>query len=189
VGGAGQIGATPKSYETARERNEKVWTRMGRGGIVLVDMPGYGKGSREEWGVTALGYLRGRRQLRRVFVLVDSRHGVKPADLEVLGLLEREKLPWSVVLSKVDNILYRGPQEPKGRGFEKRLVELENVKRTVMRKLVEAGIMKEVGKGAQAQVFCDLLCCSAEKSLQGRAIGVDELRWAIMSACGVEVDG
>jgi GTP-binding protein len=189
VGGAGQVGAVPQAGEDARARNEMAWTRMGRGGIVVVDMPGYGQGSREEWGVTALGFLRDRKQLRRVFVLVDARHGVKKSDLEILGLLEGEKIAWSVVLSKVDKILYPGPKEPQGEALGKRLGDLEVVKKKVVETLVQERILKEVGKGAHAQVLCDVLCCSAEKTLQGRAIGIDELRWAIMSACGIEADG
>jgi GTP-binding protein len=189
VGGAGKVGAEPQSGEDARERNERAWTRMGRGGIVVVDMPGYGQGSREEWGVTALRFLRERKQLRRVFVLVDSSHGVKTADLEILGVLEGEKIAWSVVMSKVDKILYPGSKEPQGEALGRRLGELEVVRKKIVDKLMQEGILKSVGKGVHAQVLCDVLCCSSEKTLNGRAIGIDELRCAIMSACGVEGDG
>ena len=40
----------------------EAWKSMGPGGVVMVDMPGYGKGSREKWGQEIVKYLRGRKQ-------------------------------------------------------------------------------------------------------------------------------
>lgn len=75
--------------------------------LVICDMPGYGyaKASKKEvaaWNELILDYLRGRPNLRRVYVLVDSRHGLKPNDLEVMSTLDKAAVNYQVVLTKVD---------------------------------------------------------------------------------------
>ena len=75
----------------------------------LVDMPGYGyakapKDLVDAWTKLVYTYLQGRARLRRVFVLVDSRHGLKPNDLEVMTLLDRAAVNYQVVLTKIDKI-------------------------------------------------------------------------------------
>lgn len=79
------------------------------GQIRLVDLPGYGyaKASRsdvERWTKLTRDFLRGRTVLRRVFILVDSRHGLKPADNEVLDLLDTSAVSYQIVLTKTDKI-------------------------------------------------------------------------------------
>lgn len=80
--------------------------------LALVDMPGYGfakapKEKVERWTRLVFAYLRGRASLRRVFVLIDSRHGIKPNDEEVLGLLDKAAVSYQVVLTKCDKISAR----------------------------------------------------------------------------------
>ncbi len=75
----------------------------------LVDMPGYGfakapKSQVERWTRLIFQYLRGRSTLRRVFVLVDARHGLKPNDEAVLDLLDEAAVPYQIVLTKADKI-------------------------------------------------------------------------------------
>ncbi|MCR8725917.1 ribosome biogenesis GTP-binding protein YihA/YsxC [Frigidibacter sp. ROC022] len=75
----------------------------------LVDLPGYGfaeapKVVVEKWQALLKRYLQGRANLRRAFVLIDSRHGVKPVDDEILGLLDKAAVPFQVVLTKADKI-------------------------------------------------------------------------------------
>lgn len=77
------------------------------GHLMLVDMPGYGfaqvsKAMRKEWDHLIFTYLRGRPTLRCVFVLVDSRHGMKDSDGEVMDLLDRAGVAYRVVLTKTD---------------------------------------------------------------------------------------
>ena len=57
------------------------------GGFVLTDLPGYGHGSQQEWGVEIMKYIRSRKQLRRVFVLLDAEHGIKDKDRSLLASL------------------------------------------------------------------------------------------------------
>ncbi len=75
--------------------------------LVICDMPGYGyaKASKKEvaaWNELILDYLRGRPNLRRVYVLIDSRHGLKPNDIEVMTTLDKAAVNYQVVLTKVD---------------------------------------------------------------------------------------
>jgi GTP-binding protein len=73
----------------------------------LVDLPGYGfaeapKPTVERWQALMRAYLAGRPTLRRAFVLVDSRHGIKPVDEEIMRLLDRSAVNFQVVLTKAD---------------------------------------------------------------------------------------
>ena len=75
----------------------------------LVDLPGYGYANApvavvEKWQALLKQYLSGRASLRRAFVLVDSRHGVKPVDEEIMTLLDRSAVTFQVVLTKADKI-------------------------------------------------------------------------------------
>lgn len=78
--------------------------------IMLVDLPGYGyakvsKTKSIEWNETIQLYLKGRQQLKRVFVLVDSRHGLKENDSLIMDLLDKSAVPYQIVLTKIDKIL------------------------------------------------------------------------------------
>jgi GTP-binding protein len=75
--------------------------------IYLVDMPGYGyakvsKTQRSEWDSLIFDYLRGRPNLRCVFVLVDSRHGLKDSDEDLMKMLDTAAVPYRIVLTKAD---------------------------------------------------------------------------------------
>lgn len=77
--------------------------------LMLVDMPGYGyakvsRTERERWGKLIRSYLRGRPNLRCAFVLVDSRHGLKENDLEIMGMLDEAAVAYRVILTKTDKI-------------------------------------------------------------------------------------
>ncbi len=73
----------------------------------LVDMPGYGyakvsKTQKKEWKVLIRSYLKGRTTLRACFVLIDSRHGIKDVDLEIMDLMDEAGVNYRVVLTKID---------------------------------------------------------------------------------------
>ena len=77
--------------------------------LAVVDMPGYGfakapKKQVEAWTRLIFSYLRGRSTLRRVFVLIDARHGIKENDLEVLDMLDTAAVSYQIVLTKADKI-------------------------------------------------------------------------------------
>lgn len=75
----------------------------------LVDLPGYGYAEAPvavvaKWQALLKQYLSGRVTLRRAFVLIDARHGVKAVDEEILTLLDRSAVTFQAVLTKVDKI-------------------------------------------------------------------------------------
>lgn len=77
------------------------------GGLYLVDLPGYGFAKAPptviaRWQALMKAYLAGRATLRRAFVLIDARHGIKPVDDEILCLLDHAAVPFQVVLTKAD---------------------------------------------------------------------------------------
>lgn len=79
-------------------------------GRYLVDLPGYGfaeapKAVVDRWQALLRAYLAGRQTLRRAFLLVDARHGIKAADEEIMGLLDRSAVTFEVVLTKADKIV------------------------------------------------------------------------------------
>ncbi|MCU0900006.1 MAG: ribosome biogenesis GTP-binding protein YihA/YsxC [Cypionkella sp.] len=75
----------------------------------LVDLPGYGYAEApvavvEKWQALLRSYLQGRQTLRRAFVLVDTRHGIKAVDKEILTLLDRSAVTFQVVMTKADKV-------------------------------------------------------------------------------------
>ncbi|MEM9475420.1 MAG: ribosome biogenesis GTP-binding protein YihA/YsxC [Pseudomonadota bacterium] len=75
----------------------------------LVDLPGYGYANAplkvvEKWQALLKAYLSGRPNLRRAFVLIDARHGIKPVDEEILRLLDTSAVPFQTVLTKTDKV-------------------------------------------------------------------------------------
>ncbi len=75
----------------------------------LVDMPGYGFAKAppkvvEAWRRLVRDFLRGRVVLKRTLVLIDSRHGVKPVDIEMMKMLDEAAVGYRLVLTKADKI-------------------------------------------------------------------------------------
>ena len=74
---------------------------------ILADLPGYGfaavsKQMRKQWDGLILDYLLGRQQLRRAFLLIDSRRGIMPIDKQVMKILDESAVPYQLVLTKID---------------------------------------------------------------------------------------
>jgi GTP-binding protein len=77
--------------------------------LMLADLPGYGyarvsKAQVQQWTGLVESYLKGRANLRRVCVLIDSRHGLKESDRGVMGILDKAAQPYQVVLTKIDKV-------------------------------------------------------------------------------------
>lgn len=78
-------------------------------GVYLVDMPGYGyakvsKLKASEWTQLIEDYLRGRRSLKRVMLLIDARHGIKDNDKITMHFLDRLAVSYQIVLTKIDKV-------------------------------------------------------------------------------------
>lgn len=80
--------------------------------LYIVDLPGYGfaKAPPEDvkkWQRTMSLYLQGRPNLRRVFLLIDSRHGIKKIDEDIMKTLDSAAVTYQIVLTKTDKINYK----------------------------------------------------------------------------------
>lgn len=75
--------------------------------LMLVDLPGYGfakapKNLVKAWERMSLGYLKNSNKLKRLFLLIDSRHGFKANDLEFMDQLDKFAVPYQIILTKID---------------------------------------------------------------------------------------
>ncbi|KAF8538384.1 P-loop containing nucleoside triphosphate hydrolase protein [Trichophaea hybrida] len=156
------LGNKKMAYTSSKPGRTRLLNAFGvnEGKVVLLDMPGYGHASREEWGVQVMKYLTTRRQFRRAFVLIDSQHGPKASDLMLLETLGRQAIPYQIVLSKVDRTIakYKSLQKP-----------LEDIKY-----LLDTGVGGVSGLGEVIGV----------SALKNPKVGINDLRWSIMVACG-----
>ncbi len=115
VGKSSLINALTGTRNLARTSNTPGRTQqlnffdVGEGRLNLVDMPGYGYAKAplelvKQWQAVLAAYLRGRPNLRRALVLIDSRHGLKSADIDMLDMLDATAVPYRIVLTKGDKI-------------------------------------------------------------------------------------
>jgi GTP-binding protein len=82
---------------------------LAQGKLYLVDLPGYGfadapKSSVDAWSRLTLDYLRGRANLKRVFLLIDARRGIGDVDVGILKQLDSSAVSYQIVLTKVDKL-------------------------------------------------------------------------------------
>ncbi|KAL4942671.1 hypothetical protein BDV06DRAFT_157965 [Aspergillus oleicola] len=153
----------------------------GESKIVLLDMPGYGKASRAEWGGEIMKYLTGRKQLRRAFLLIDSAHGIKRTDFDILSLFRENAIPHQIILSKVDKLLSKKTLKPSSVPSAQKLSEL----RTTLENL--RPLIQPIGRNEGPGALGEILTCSADTSLgNGEFLGVSAVRWAIVSAAGLD---
>jgi GTP-binding protein len=114
----GRAGLARTSHTPGRTQELNFFNLAGR--MALVDMPGYGYAAVSKTKVSAWtdmihAYLRGRQSLARVYLLIDSRHGIKEQDREILDLLDRSAVSYQIVLTKAD--------EPKPAELDRRIAE------------------------------------------------------------------
>ena len=160
---------------------------VGRGGLTIVDMPGYGEGSLAQWGVEIMKYIQSRKQLRRVFVLLDAQHGIKDKDRSLLASLRLAGVSHQVILSKLDKLYIPKAKEIK-RYDGKALSKLKPIGSTeglrMQMEKLKSEIQPPVGGGALGEI----LACSAETLVDGKRLGVDHLRYAVLKAVGLEAN-
>jgi len=100
--------ALARTSHTPGRTQELIFFGAG-GDLTIVDMPGYGYAAAAKTKVAAWtelihAFLRGRANLARVYVLVDSRHGLKPVDATVLDTLGQAAVSHEIVLTKADQV-------------------------------------------------------------------------------------
>ena len=114
VGKSSLINAVTGRKELARASNEPGRTREVNFFVLdellrLVDLPGYGfaKVSRDvarKFQNLGRAYLRGRPNLKRAYLLIDARHGLKPVDAEALDAFDQAAVSYQIVLTKADKL-------------------------------------------------------------------------------------
>lgn len=92
--------------------------------IHLVDLPGYGFAQAPEqvvkqWQKVIFAYLQGRVNLKRVFLLIDSRHGIKKVDQDIMEMLDKAAVTYQIVLTKTDKISAKALAEVKKKPRQK----------------------------------------------------------------------
>jgi GTP-binding protein len=118
AGKSSLINALTGRHNLARASNSPGRTReinyflAAEGRLAIVDLPGYGYARAEKkavksWQRLIRDYLRGRPGLRRVLILIDARHGVKPVDLAAMDLLDEAAVNYQIVLTKTDKCTAR----------------------------------------------------------------------------------
>lgn len=117
----GRSGVARASNTPGRTQEINFFDLGGR--MTLVDLPGYGfaqapKDKVERWTRLVQGFLKGRPVLRRVALLVDSRHGLKDTDIEMMAMLDKAAVVYQVVLTKTDKL--------RGDAFERVLSDTQN---------------------------------------------------------------
>jgi GTP-binding protein len=105
----GRSGLARTSHTPGRTQELIFFEGPADAGFRLVDMPGYGYASAPKtkiasWTKLIHQYLQGRSTLARVYVLIDSRHGLKEVDSEVLTTLDKSAVSYQVVLTKADQV-------------------------------------------------------------------------------------
>ncbi len=103
----GQKGLAKTSNTPGRTQQLNYFNLDGK--IYLVDLPGYGFAQAPEnlvrqWQQLIFAYLQGRVELKRVFMLIDSRHGIKKVDEEIMQMLDAAAVTYQIILTKTDKI-------------------------------------------------------------------------------------
>ncbi|KAL8671739.1 MAG: hypothetical protein Q9168_003761 [Polycauliona sp. 1 TL-2023] len=149
------------------------------GRLTVLDMPGYGHKSRAEWGEEIMKYLVGRKQLVRAFVLIDSMHGVKRSDESLLQALRENAISHQVVLSKVDRLLFPNGRNPTHQMLQRNATTLQQTAQSIRTGLAAMDV-------AGPEPLGEILACSTAASLEiGKWLGINNLRWAVLAATGL----
>jgi GTP-binding protein len=114
VGKSSLINAVTGRLKLARASNEPGRTRevnffLAGEALRLVDLPGYGfakvsRGAANKFQNLGRNYLRGRPNLKRAYLLIDARHGLKAVDTEALDALDEAAVSYQIVLTKADKL-------------------------------------------------------------------------------------
>jgi GTP-binding protein len=161
----------------------------GKETLVVLDMPGYGKGAKAEWGKEIVKYLSKRKQLVRAFLLVDSEHGVKDTDRRILELFRENQVPFQIVLSKVDKIVgaRRGGRGAKGqREDEDGGGEGNEQYAALLKRIHEVKDIIQPDMEEDGEVVGEIIACSSGEP-KGKKLNIAALRFAVLKAAGLEL--
>jgi len=110
-------------------------------------------------------------------VLVDALHGLKSSDAEILSLLRQHAISHQIILSKVDRVFFPKSNHSVAR-MEPNSLQLD----AIVEKLKP---LIQPGKGDGPEALGEIIACSAEKTIDGTKIGINNVRWAVLAATGL----
>jgi GTP-binding protein len=148
--------------------------------LVVLDMPGYGHGGHAAWGAEIMKYLNQRKQLMRAFLLIDPLHGMKKTDMQLLTLFRQQNIPHQILFPKVDRHLFPSSTRlPSEGALQRRFQDLRN-KMEDIAKAVQPDTEDESG------ALGEIIACSSEYKHNGKKLGIDMVRHAMLQAAGLE---
>lgn len=110
-------------------------------------------------------------------MLVDALHGLKRSDEEILLLFRQNAISHQVLLSKVDRVLFRKSRPSLAR-MERNSPELDRICEQVKGKI-------QPGDGDGPEALGEIVTCSAEATFEGKKLGINNVRWAVLAATGL----
>ena len=128
--------------------------------------------------ILGVGKLTAVTRLKRAFLLIDSQHGLKTSDVELLRLLRENGISHQVILSKADKIVFHGSKILSKQQLKNNTQNLKKISERLREKVQPVDCEYPVALG-------ELIACSAEKSVEGERIGINNLRWAVLTAAGL----
>ena len=116
-------------------------------------------------------------RLRRAFLLVDALHGLKRSDEEILSFFRHNAISHQIILSKVDRILYHQSRSLSA-NEERNSPELDRICEQLRGEI-------QPGTGNGPEALGEILTCSAKMTLEGKKLGMNNVRWAVLAATGL----
>ena len=144
--------------------------------VTVLDAPGYGHGSQNDWGEEIIKYLKYRKHIRRIFILINAQHGLQKTDLQVLKLLRQHSVSYQVVATKCDRL------EPPSKRQEKLGTVFEEIQKVVQPD--NAGAFVGLGEILAVGWLGD---GTLNKNVKRNDMqGVSSVQWSVLRAAGLE---
>lgn len=121
-------------------------------------------------------------RLKRAFLLIDATHGIKQTDLKLLRLMREYAISHQVIFSKADKILLRkltGDKTLPEDRLNHNIKLMDNLAREWRKIIQPPGSQDPVALG-------ELIVCSTQRPSPGKRLGINDLRWAVLNAVGLE---
>ncbi|KAI8089964.1 GTP-binding protein YsxC [Halteromyces radiatus] len=135
------------------------------GKLTLVDMPGYGFKSKTEWGELIMKYLTNRKQLKRLFILVDPTAGLKETDRILMTYLDQHALTYQIILTKRDRL------SKAAFDSSRQQIETELIKQAIC---------------CYPHILSTGMARRSKKNQDTVAHDLAQLRWSILDAAGIK---
>jgi GTP-binding protein len=148
--------------------------------LCLVDMPGYGFGSRSQWSDAIMSYLIKRKNIRRAFVLLDAIHGVGAGDRHMIEVLRGLAIPYQIIATKCDRLVVHKSYQSEVR---QALTNLRSQVQLDTQKEQELGLGEIISVG---NLQAATLRGKPPLKTKNIPFGVQNLQWAILRATGLD---